>query len=204
MVQKPTYSMPHRRRRELRTNYNKRAASVVSGIPRMVVRTSSKHTTVQFIQARIEGDQTLASAKSTELEKFNWKYGGGNLPAAYLTGILAGSRALEKGIQNAILDIGVQRVTKGARIFSALKGAVDAGIEIPHKEEITPEDSRIKGEHIAAYAKQLSPDAERYKAQFSRYLSKKLTPEDIPSSFEKTREKIAGPEKKPLKKSDKK
>jgi large subunit ribosomal protein L18 len=196
--------MPHRRRRELRTNYKKRAALVVSGMPRMVVRTSSKHTTVQFVQARIEGDHTLASAKSTELEKFDWKYGGGNLPAAYLTGILAGSRALEKGIQNAILDIGVQRVRKGARIFSALKGAIDAGIEIPHKEKILPEHSRIKGEHIAAYARELSSDAERYKAQFSRYLSRKLTPEDLPSSFEKAREKISGSEKKPQKKSDKK
>jgi hypothetical protein len=57
-----------------------------------------------------------------------------------------------------------------------------------------PEDARIKGEHIAAYAKELSSDAERYKAQFSAYLSKKVAPEDMPSSFEKTREKIAARE----------
>jgi large subunit ribosomal protein L18 len=195
--------MPHRRRRELRTNYRKRAAMVVSAFPRMVVRTSSKHTTVQFVEAKIQGDNVLASAKSTELEKLNWKYGGGNLPAAYLTGVLAGSRALAKGIQKGILDIGLHRISKGARILGALKGAVDAGINIPHGAEILPPDSRVKGEHIAAYAKELSSDPERYKAQFSRYVSRKLDPEDIPSAFEKAKEKIVGSEKKPQKKSDK-
>jgi large subunit ribosomal protein L18 len=176
---------------------------VVSAFPRMVVRTSSKHTTVQFVEAKIQGDNVLASAKSTELEKLNWKYGGGNLPAAYLTGVLAGSRALAKGIQKGILDIGLHRISKGARILGALKGAVDAGINIPHGAEILPPDSRVKGEHIAAYAKELSSDPERYKAQFSRYVSRKLDPEDIPSAFEKVKEKIVGSEKKPQKKSDK-
>jgi large subunit ribosomal protein L18 len=195
--------MPHRRRRELRTNYRKRALSVVSAFPRMVVRASSKHTTVQFVQAKMQGDHVLASAKSTELEKLNWKFGGGNLPAAYLTGMLAGMRALGKGIQKAILDIGLHRVSKGARIFGALKGAVDAGVEIPHDTKILPSDSRIKGEHIAEYAKKLSSDTEQYKRQFSRYVSRKLNPEELPSMFEKIKEKIGGSEKKPQRKSDK-
>jgi len=199
VVRGPTYSMPHRRRRERRTDYEKRSALVVCGLPRMVVRTSNKHTSVQFVEAKPEGDHVCAAAKSTELGKLNWKYGGGNLPAAYLTGMLAGLRAAKKGLRKAVLDIGLRRVSKGARVFSALKGAVDAGIEMPHDKEILPPDSRVKGEHIASYAKQLSTDPERYRTQFSEYLSRRLKPEDLPSVFEKTREKIASLEKGPQK-----
>jgi len=203
MVRGPTYSMPHRRRREHRTDYEKRSALVVSGLPRMVVRTSNKHTSVQFVEAKPQGDYVRAAAKSTELEKLNWKYGGGNLPAAYLTGMLAGLRAIQKGLRKAVLDIGLQRVTKGARIFSALKGAADVGVEIPHGKGILPSDSRVKGEHIAAYAKKLSTNPEQYRTQFSGYLSKKLKPEDLPSMFERAREKIAGPESRLQKEAEK-
>jgi len=203
MVRGPRYSMPHRRRREHRTDYDKRAALVVSGLPRMVVRASNKHTSVQFVEARPQGDHIYAAAKSTELERLNWKYGGGNLPAAYLTGMLAGLRAIRKGLRKAILDIGLRRVSKGARIFGALKGAVDAGVEIPHDKGILPSDSRVKGEHIAAYAKQLSTDPERYRAQFSGYLSRRLKPDDLPSLFERVREKIASSERGPQKEAEK-
>jgi len=203
MVRGPMYSMPHRRRRERRTDYEKRSALVISGLPRIVVRASSKHTSVQFVEARPQGDHVYAAAKSTELRELAWKYGGGNLPAAYLTGMLAGLRAIEKDIRKAVLDIGLRRVSKGARVFSALKGAVDAGIEIPHGKEVLPSDARVKGEHIAAYAKQLSTDPEKYRAQFSGYLSKKLKPEDLPSAFEKAKERIAGLEKGPQKEARK-
>jgi len=203
MVLGPTYSMPHRRRREHRTDYKKRSALVVCAFPRMVVRTSNKHTVVQFVEARPEGDHVCAAAKSTELGALNWKYGGGNLPAAYLTGMLAGLRAIRKGLRKAVLDIGLRRVSKGARVFSALKGAIDVGVEIPHDKEVLPPDSRVKGEHIAAYAKQLSTDPERYRAQFSEYLSRRLKPEDLPSMFERAREKIAGSERGPHKEAEK-
>jgi len=203
MVRGPTYSMPHRRRRERRTDYEKRSALVISGLPRMVVRASSKHTSVQFVEAKPEGDQVHAAAKSTELGELAWKYGGGNLPAAYLTGMLAGLRAIKKGLHKAILDIGLRRVSKGARVFSALKGAVDAGVEIPHDKEVLPSDARVKGEHIASYAKKLSADPERYRAQFSGYLSRRLKPEDLPSVFEKAKERIASLGKEPQKETRK-
>jgi len=47
---------------------------------------------------------------------------------------------------------------KGSRVFAALKGAVDAGLKVPHSESILPDESRIKGEHIAAYAKSLDEE----------------------------------------------
>lgn len=33
----------------------------------------------------------------------------------------------------ALLDVGLKRTTTGARVFGALKGAADGGIEIPHR-----------------------------------------------------------------------
>lgn len=34
-----------------------------------------------------------------------------------------------------VLDIGLRRATKGARVFGAMKGCVDANVEIPHNAE---------------------------------------------------------------------
>ena len=33
----------------------------------------------------------------------------------------------------AYLDVGLARTTTGARVFGAMKGAVDGGLEIPHR-----------------------------------------------------------------------
>ena len=37
------------------------------------------------------------------------------------------------GAFRANLDIGLARTTTGARIFGVMKGAVDGGIEVPHR-----------------------------------------------------------------------
>ena len=36
----------------------------------------------------------------------------------------------------------------GNRVFAALKGMVDAGLEIPHGDSVLPEEDRINGAHI--------------------------------------------------------
>merc|ERR1712216_1117094 len=36
---------------------------------------------------------------------------------------------------HALLDVGLKRTTLGSRIFSAMKGAFDGGLEIPHSEK---------------------------------------------------------------------
>merc|ERR1712093_930599 len=46
----------------------------------------------------------------------------------------------------AILDIGLARTTTGARIFGAMKGAVDGGLAIPHKPNRFPGFNKEKGE----------------------------------------------------------
>jgi hypothetical protein len=92
----------------------------------------------------------VASAISTELSDHGWTAGTGNIPAAYLTGFLAGLRAKNRGVKEAILDVGLNPPVKGSRVYAALKGAVDAGLDVPHSPEILPDESRISGEHIVA------------------------------------------------------
>ena len=48
----------------------------------------------------------------------------------------------------AILDIGLAASSTGNRAYSALKGMIDAGMEIPHSEGVLPSEERINGEHI--------------------------------------------------------
>ncbi|MCJ7633335.1 50S ribosomal protein L18, partial [Candidatus Bathyarchaeota archaeon] len=63
-------------------------------------------------------------------------------------------------------------------------GVVDAGLVVPHGEDILPLDQRIKGEHIAQYAAKIRElDSAMYDRRFSQYLSKGLRPEDLPEHF---------------------
>jgi large subunit ribosomal protein L18 len=147
------YFVPFRRRREGKTDYYQRTRLVVSDVPRMVVRKTNRHIIVQLVTAEMDGDRTLVAANSVELEKYGYKGSTSSTPAAYLTGMLFALKAKKAQHESAILDIGLNRATPGARVFAALKGAVEAGLEIPHGEEILPSDERAKGAHIAAYNK---------------------------------------------------
>jgi large subunit ribosomal protein L18 len=147
------YFVPFRRRREGKTDYYQRTRLVVSDEPRMVVRKTNRHIIVQLVTAEMDGDRTLVAANSAELEKYGYKGSTSSTPAAYLTGMLFAVKAKKAQQESAILDIGLNRATPGARVFAALKGAVEAGLEIPHGEEILPSDERAKGAHIAAYNK---------------------------------------------------
>lgn len=152
MATGPRYFVAFRRRREGRTNYHTRTRLVVSTKPRMVVRKTNRHIICQVITAHMDGDRTHVAANSSELRKFGYEGSLNNTPAAYLTGMLLAVRALKAGQEGVILDIGLHRATRGARVFAALKGAVEAGFDIPYNEEILPADERCKGEHIAKYA----------------------------------------------------
>jgi large subunit ribosomal protein L18 len=188
MAKGPRYRLPFRRRREGKTNYKKRKALILSKLPRFIVRLSNKYVLIQIAEAKPNGDHILVSTHSIELKKLGWKGSCENTPAAYLTGFLTGLKALQKNIKEAILDIGLRKATKGARVFAAMKGALDAGLKIPHSEEILPDESRIKGEHIAAYAKNLSQ--EEYNKRFSKYLKDGLPPEKLPEHFNEIKNKI--------------
>jgi large subunit ribosomal protein L18 len=141
--------------------------------------------------AKPHGDEVLVSAHSRDLTKdFGWKSSHGNLPSAYLTGLLCGSKAKAKDIGEVVLDLGLHSPSKGAKVFAVLKGVIDAGIEVPHSEEKLPEEKRMEGEHIAKYATILVPNSEAYKSRFSNYLKQELPPEDLPKHFAEVKESI--------------
>jgi len=145
----PRYRVKPRRRREGKTDYRKRLNLLKSGRVRIVVRNSLKNTQVQFVEYHEEGDKVIATAVSDELvKKFKWKYSTSATPAAYLTGLLAGKRALEKGINEGIFDIGRKVPVSGSKNFASLKGVLDAGVECPHDESKIPSEDRISGKHI--------------------------------------------------------
>ncbi|OYT43587.1 50S ribosomal protein L18 [Candidatus Bathyarchaeota archaeon ex4484_40] len=98
MARGPRYNVPFRRRREGKTDYRLRLRLVRSGLPRLVVRGSLRNMLVQVVEADIVGDRVVASAHSRELVRdYGWRGPCGNLPAAYLTGLLCGYKALAHG-----------------------------------------------------------------------------------------------------------
>ena len=131
------------------TNYRKRLALLKSGIPRAVVRFSNAKVIVQIIEFSIKGDNVLASASSVDVAGMGWKGSKTNVPAAYLSGMLAAKKALKAGIDSAVLDIGRITPTAGGRAFATLKGLVDGGLNIPHSDNLFPSDDRINGSHIS-------------------------------------------------------
>lgn len=174
---------PFKRRMEGKTDYRKRLKLLSSKKPRLVVRKSLKQLRAQIVEYDPKGDRTLVFASSQDLKKFGWSNPSNNLPSAYLVGLLIGKKALKKKIKSAILDMGLHPNTKGSKVYAVLKGALDAGLSIPHSPEILPSEKRIRGEHIVEYAKKL--EKEKYKRQFS--LTK---PEKIPEVFEEVKAKI--------------
>ena len=65
-----------------------------------------------------------------------------------LAGYALAKRATAAGHDSAVLDIGLAASTRGNRVFAALKGMVDGGLDIPHSESVLPDESRLAGEHI--------------------------------------------------------
>lgn len=193
---------------------------------RLIVRISNKDICCQIAYAQVEGDVVICSAYSHELPKYGVKLGLTNYPAAYCTGLLLARRLLaEKGLNElypgqveitgehyepeeveddrrpfkAFLDVGLARTTTGARIFGAMKGAVDGGLYVPHSEtrfpgydaeskELDAEVHRkhIMGEHVADYMRSLiDEDEDAYKRQFSRYIKEGITADDLEDIYKK-------------------
>jgi len=110
---------------------------------------------------------------------------------------------------HANLDVGLVRTSTGARVFAALKGAVDGGLDIPHSEtrfagykvgeakgeegKLNPEKLRkyLFGGHVADYMKKLQEkDPERYKRQFAHYIAKGLKPDDLQALYAQVHKNI--------------
>merc|ERR1712110_279641 len=132
---------------------------------RLVVRFTNKRVLTSINYATWEGDMTVCAADSKELTRYGIEKGLTNYAAAYATGLLLARRLLKmKSIDGqfvgvaqadgamynieseggerrpfkAYLDVGLTRTTTGNRVFGAMKGACDGGINVPHNEQRFP------------------------------------------------------------------
>ena len=140
------YSKILRRLREEKTNYRKRGTMLMGKREFITVNISNENTQVQIVKPEITGDKVVASAHSRFLIEKGWKGSRKSVPAAYLTGYVAGKKALGKGSKGAILYTGTRKYTQ--RMAAALKGVIDAGLEVPASSETFPPIERINGEHL--------------------------------------------------------
>ncbi len=140
-----------KRRRNGQTDYRRRMKLLRGGDLRAVVRISNTQVICQLIEFGMDGDNIFDSISGqTLVDNYKWpkNISRKSVPASYLVGFALGNRAVKAGHKNAILDIGLAASSPGNRVFAALKGMIDAGLEIPHGESVLPDEDRINGLHI--------------------------------------------------------
>ncbi len=183
-------TVPYRRKRDGKTSYKRRLTLLKSGKNRFVVRKSLNKITTQIIAYNPDGDKVIVSATSIELGKLGWKMHKANIPSAYLTGLLLGVKAKKLKLTRPVLDLGLQSLKMQGKLFAAVKGAVDAGLDVDCGEEAFPSEDRFSGKHIADYATSLKQDKVKYNKQFSQRIKEGAVPEDITKAFEEIKTKI--------------
>jgi len=193
---------------------------------RLVVRFSNKTVTCQVVYATLTHDVVIASAYSSELPGYGLNFGLTNYSAAYCTGLLIARRVLTKlgladaykGLEEAsgedylveenddgprpffcLLDVGLKRTSTGSKVFAALKGALDGGLDIPHSEKryvgYDPESKELDedtlrkyifGGHVADYMTQMKEeDPEAYAKHFSCFIKEGVDADSLESVYKK-------------------
>merc|ERR1711981_1056822 len=194
---------------------------------RFVVRFTNKDIICQVVSSKLQGDVCHAAAYAHELPRYGLKVGLTNYSAAYCVGLLCARRLLQKyklddkfegtsevtaefedcfvhgnddegpGAFHALLDVGLKRTTRGSKIFSAMKGAFDGGLEIPHSEkrfygydadekEYSAEENRerILGGRVAEYMNSLKEEEEdEYAAKFAKYIAAGMTADNLEDKY---------------------
>lgn len=181
-----------RRKREGKTDYKRRLKLLISNKLRIVIRRSLKNISIQLVEYHPEGDKVLVTAHSSELRKKGWKLNTGNVPAAYLTGILFGEKIKKEKKEKkeiTILDIGLNPSIKGVRIYAALKGIKESSINIKCDEKVFPSLERINGKHIQDYIELLKKNDGKFKKQFSNYIKSDMI-NNIINEVKEIRKKI--------------
>jgi len=193
---------------------------------RLVVRFTNKDVITQITYAKLQGDIVMAAAYSHELPRYGMALGLTNYAAAYATGLLLARRLLTKlkladkykgntdingqdyNVEEiddaprpfcALLDVGLRRTTTGSKVFAAMKGATDGGLDVPHSDKrfvgyddeakkLNPDILRkyIFGGHVSDYMKTLSEsDNAKYNQVFSRYVKAGIKPDSLESTWKK-------------------
>merc|ERR1711970_153404 len=113
---------------------------------------------------------------------------------------------------HALLDVGLKRTTLGSKIFAAMKGAFDGGLEIPHNEKkfygYDPDEKeydaeankeRILGGHVATYMNSLEEEEpEEFQEKFKKYIEAGITADNMEDKYLEVHKAIrADPSHKP-------
>jgi len=203
---------------------------------RLIVRFTNRKCICQIAYATIRGDIVVSQATSSELEKYGIPAGHKNYAAAYCTGLLVARRTLKKfGLDEkikgkeeidgaeyhveeeeneqrpfkCILDVGLQTTCVGARLWGALKGAVDGGLHVPHSTKNFPgytapaekgaepsydaeaHKDRIFGKHLQDYMEMMKEeDPTKYEAHFSKFIAADIDADKIEEMYTEAHEKI--------------
>jgi large subunit ribosomal protein L5e len=203
---------------------------------RLIVRFTNSRIIFQVAYATIIGDKVICQADSKELANYGIPAGHTNYAAAYATGLLIARRALKQfGLDQTIkgkaeldgaeyhveeeeteqrpfkciLDVGLQRTVPGARLWGALKGAVDGGLHVPHSAKNFPgfkasdekgaegeydveaHKDRIFGKHLQEYMEMLQEeDPTKYEAHFARFIAGDIEPDGIEEMYSSAHSKI--------------
>jgi len=198
---------------------------------RLVVRVTNRDIVTQIIAADLTHDHVLAAAYAHELPRYGVKLGLTNYAAAYCTGLLLARRvntkfnlkyegnsevngedynveADEEGAKpfKALLDVGLARTTSGARVFGALKGATDGGLDVPHNDHRFPGSKREGGEwstspethrkyifggHVGEFMKHLQEnDEEGFQRHFKRYVDAGIGADDLEALYTEAHKQI--------------
>jgi large subunit ribosomal protein L5e len=103
-----------------------------------------------------------------------------------------------------LLDVGCKPTTTGCRIFGALKGAADGGLDVPHSEKRFPgydrdakeydadmHRERIFGGHVGEYMEYLDEeDNQKYQEHFAAYIAEDIAADGLEELYEGVHEKI--------------
>merc|ERR1712232_1186303 len=211
------YQVKFRRRRQGKTDYRQRKFLIIH----------NKNITCQIVYATLTGDVVMASAYSKELPKYGLNFGLTNYAAAYCTGLLIARRILTKlgladaykGLEEAsgedynveendegarpfycLLDVGLKRTSTGSKVFAALKGALDGGLDIPHSEKrFVGYDTEMKkldtdvlrkyifGGHVADYMRDMKEEEpDQYAKHFSCFIKEGVSADDLEGIYAKT------------------
>merc|ERR1711861_93751 len=146
------FQVKYKRRREGKTDYYARKRLVTQdknkfGTPkyRFVVRFTNKDIICQVVSSKIKGDICHCAAYCVGLlcarrlptkvglaDKFE---GTEEVTAEFGDCFVIGEDEDGPSAFHALLDVGLKRTTLGSKIFAAMKGAFDGGLEIPHNEK---------------------------------------------------------------------
>jgi large subunit ribosomal protein L5e len=115
----------------------------------------------------------------------------------------------EKRPFKCILDVGIRRTCVGARMWGALRGAVDGGLHVPHSTKNFPgfkrseekgaeaefdaeaHKDRIFGAHLKEYMEMVKEeDPTKYEAHFAKFVENDIDAEKLEEMYSEAHAKI--------------